>query len=74
MTNLWTRFLALPLWARVVIAVFAWPVPLGLWAANRPKNRRVGPVVLAVASAGLWLAIPLSSPSPEGRADGHVTT
>lgn len=73
MTNSWLRFLALPLWARIAIAVFAWPAPLGLWAASRPKGRRVGPVLLAVASAAVWLAIPLSSSSPDEKSAGGVT-
>ena len=73
MTNLWPRFLALPLWVRIAIAVFAWPVPLALWAASRPNGRRVGPVLLAVASAAVWLAIPLSSSSPDDKTTGGVT-
>lgn len=72
MTNFWLRFLALPLWARIVIGVFAWPVPLGLWAASRPNGRRVGPVLLAVTSAALWLAIPLSSSTPDEKSPGDV--
>jgi hypothetical protein len=72
MTNAWPRFLALPLWVRIAIAVFAWPVPLALWAASRPNGRRAGPVLLAVASAALWLAIPLSS-SPNDKTPGGVT-
>jgi hypothetical protein len=74
MTSLWLRFLALPLWARIVIAVFAWPVPLALWAAARPNGRRTGPVLLAVLSAALWLAIPLaSSAAPDDKDGGAVT-
>lgn len=73
MTNSWLRFLALPLWARIVIAVFAWPAPLGLWAASRPRGRRVGPVLLAVASAAMWLAIPLSSATPNEKSAGGIT-
>jgi hypothetical protein len=61
MTGLWSRFRNLPLWLQIAVWVLAWPVPLGLWATARPQGRRRGPVVVAAASAMVWIAIPLSS-------------
>ena len=72
MTRSWERFRSLPIWGQILIWVLLWPVPLGLWAATRPKGMRTGPILLAVASAAAWVAIPISSSAGSGQ-HGAVT-
>ncbi len=73
MTRLWERFRALPRWTQILIWVVFWPVPLGLWAAARPKAARTGPAVLAAVSAVVWIAVLVSASStPDGP--GQVST
>jgi hypothetical protein len=73
-TRLWHRFRGLPRWAQVLAWLALWPVPLGLWAAAKPKDRRTGPAVLAAASAAVWIAVLVSSastPDRVGQADAN---
>ena len=74
MTRSWHRFRLFPLCAQIIIGVFLWPVPLTLWAATRPRGMRAGPVLLAVAGAAVWIAVPLSSSSSPSPAQGEVAT
>jgi hypothetical protein len=65
--SVWVGFRRWRWWWQTLAWAVAWPVPLALWAAARPKEQRLGPVLLAAASLVVWVAA--AGAGAEGRPD-----
>jgi hypothetical protein len=66
-------------WWQALLWLFLWPLPLGFWAASLPRNRRIGPVLLAASSLAVWVAVVVTNgaaapKSHEVAAGGTVST
>lgn len=76
----WARFRGRPAWVQVAAWILMWPLPLGLWAAARPREQRPGPVLLAATSLVVWVAMPFaigsgsSDPASSALPDGTAST
>ena len=74
----WTKFRDLPWWWQALVWVAFWPLPLALWAAALPRDRRLGPALLAAGSLAVWVAVAVDAaqpaPRPEAALDSSTST